>query len=434
VLKRKAYEQLKEWRAAGGKQGLLVTGARQVGKTFLVRAFAAEFYPSFAEINLIENRRAAAILDAAENADDLFLRISSLAETELIPGETLIFLDEVQVCKELVTALKFLVERGDYDFVLSGSLLGVELKSIRSVPVGYLDTVTMYPLDFAEFCQARGVAANALSLMCDAFLSRSALPDYLHEKFLSLFHEYLIVGGMPAVVAEFCATRNLQTVRRLQANLILQNKLDISKYNEKDSLIIKDIYDLIPSELNQQNKRFILKNMNEHARFNRYQECFIWLKDAGVALPVYNVSAPVYPLKLSQASNLFKLFLADVGLLTGMFLQDVSLDILSRNPNVNYGSIYENAVAQELAAGGWELYYYKNKKRGEIDFLLETKDGKIMPLEVKSGKDYQRHNALSNLLATEEFKITEAFVLSEANLSAGERVTYLPIYLIGCLS
>jgi predicted AAA+ superfamily ATPase len=429
MLKRKAIEQFLRWKEAKNRQGLLVTGARQVGKTYLVRAFAAEHYERFAEINLVYDRKAATTLAGADNAADLFMRLSLLAKTELVPGKTLIFIDEVQENKEIVTAIKFLVEQNDYDFVLSGSLLGVELQDIRSVPVGYLDTVTMHPLDFTEFCAANGVVGDAFDIARKCLADRVSVPDYLHDSLMKLFYEYLIVGGMPAVVSEFCDSKNLQLVRDIQKNIITQNRHDISKYNREGALEIKNIYDLIPSELNNQNKRFLLKDMNERARFHRYQDKFIWLADAGVALPTYNVSEPVYPLKLSKASNLFKLFMNDVGLLTSTFMKDTTAAILNKNANVNYGSIYENAVAQELAAQEFDLYYYKNKKRGELDFIAESVQGTVFPIEVKSGKDFKRHNALNNILSSPEYDIAEGFVLCDSNVLRNGNTTYLPIYM-----
>ncbi|GHU64314.1 ATPase AAA [Clostridia bacterium] len=434
MLKRKAYQKFAEWKNTKTKQGLLVAGARQVGKTYLIREFAKENYANFAEINLLGNELAINAFKEATNASELMARISILSNVELVPGETLVFLDEVQEYKEIVTAIKFLVEQNDYDFVLSGSLLGVELKNIRSVPVGYLDTVILYPLDFEEYCQAKNLPAFALEAARAAFDACTPVPDYIHDRLLSLFYEYLIVGGMPAAVSAFLETNNLLTVRRIQANLILQNKQDISKYNEADALIIKEIYDLIPSELNNQNKRFILKDMKTNARYGRYEECFIWLADAGVALPVFNADAPMYPLLLSKASNLFKLFMADVGLLTSTFIKDTSIEILNKNPNVNYGSIFENAVAQELKSQKFELYYYRSKKFGELDFVVETPGGTVIPIEVKSGKNYKRHNALRNVLARGDYSISKGYVLSEANVEADGDVTYLPIYMTMYLS
>jgi len=223
----------------------------------------------------------------------------------------------------------------------------------------------------------------------------------------------------------------LKSVRRIQKNIISLNKWDISKYRNDSALLIKNMYEMIPAELNQQNKRFILKSMDERARFSRYMDSLIWLTDAGVAIPVFCVDEPVYPLKLSSATNLFKLFLADVGLLTSAFLKETTLEILARNPNVNYGAIYENVVAQELRTAGFEVYYYRNKKRGELDFVVENAHGKVFPIEVKSGKDYKRHNALSNLLNTAEYHLEEGFVLCGENVSRDGRITYLPVYAAG---
>jgi predicted AAA+ superfamily ATPase len=434
MLHRKALKELVAWKQHKHNQALLVTGARQVGKTYLIREFAKTNYDYFVEINLFENKLAAQILTGADTTADLIKRISLLSESELVPGKTLVFLDEIQESKEIMTAIKFLVEQADYDFVLSGSLLGIELKNIKSVPVGYLDIVTMYPLDFEEYCTAAGIATGFYDDVRSAFLSKVPLPDYLHDKLTKLFYEYLIVGGMPAVVSSFIETKNLQEVRRIQSMLIALNKQDVSKYNERDSLKIKQIYDLIPAELNSQNKRFLLKDMRERAKFRDLADSFVWLVEAGVALPTYNVDEPKYPLLLSRSSNLFKLFMADVGLLTSTFLKSSSLSILNKNPNVNYGAIFENAVAQELVAAGYALYYFKSKKIGELDFVVETISGTIIPIEVKSGKDYKRHNALNSVIASNEYPVKEGFVFCESNVNQQESITYLPIYMISCLS
>ena len=431
MLKRHVWNDLNVWKSSGSSSGLLVTGARQVGKTFLIREFAKQKYRNFAEVNLFESKKAAKILDDAESAEDFFSRLSILSNVDLIAGESLIFIDEVQESKEVVTAIKFLVERYNFDFILSGSLLGVELKDIRSVPVGYLDVVEMKPLNFAEYAEARGVGAEFIEIIKSSVRKRSPIPDYLHDKLLKLFHEYLIIGGMPAAVSEFVSSNSLASVRRIQKNILALNKWDISKYQKDNALLIKNMYDIIPAELNQQNKRFILKNINEKARFSRYADSLVWLNDAGVAIAVFCAQEPVYPLKLSSSTNLFKLFLSDVGLLTSSFLKTVTLDILAKNPNVNYGAIYENAVAQELVAAGFEPYYYKNKKRGEVDFVVEDVRGNVFAIEVKSGKNYKRHNALSNLLNTAEYKLGEGFVLCDENLSKSANITYLPIYTAG---
>jgi predicted AAA+ superfamily ATPase len=433
MLERKAAKHLVFWREHRTKQGLLLTGARQVGKTFLVREFAKEYYRYFVEINLIDDRTAANVLNAAQNADDLFQRISLLAAEPLVPGETLIFIDEVQIAKEIVTAIKFLVERNDYDFILSGSLLGVALKDIRSVPVGYLDTVEMFPLDFEEFCWARGVGKGHLSLVRSAFDERVPVKDYLHDKLARLYEEYLIVGGMPEAVSAFAQTNNIQHVRAIQQSITYLYKQDISKYNAPRALTLKEIYDLIPSELSKQNRRFIINSLDKNARFNRYENDFVWLAEAGVALPAFVVHEPTYPLLLSKSTNLFKLFMSDVGLLTSTFIKDVSLAVLERNPAINYGSIFENMVAQELTAHGYALYYYKDNKKGEVDFVVETPTGDVTLVEVKSGHDYKVHRALRNLLEIKNYQIDNAYVLCESNIVIDGRVTYLPNYLAFCI-
>lgn len=432
MLERKAYEQLVFWKNHKGKQALLVTGARQIGKTYLIREFGARNYENVVEINLLENVDAREAFETARNTTDLFMRISLVADAELVAGKTLIFIDEVQECKEMVTAIKFLVERTEYDYVLSGSLLGVELADIRSVPVGYLDTVEMYPLDFEEFCWAnkipKSLFANELTKAFEQFVE---VDPFVHERLLSLFHQYLIVGGMPAAVQEFVEEPNMQVVRSIQDNIVRQYKRDISKYNKTDPLGVREVYDLIPSELNAKNKRFVLKSLNENARFNSYANDFVWLAEANVALPTYCVEEPVYPLLLSKQSRLFKLFLSDVGLLTSRFMKDVSLDILTKDPQVNYGSIYENVVAQELKAGGFELFYFNSKKYGELDFVVETRGGQILPIEVKSGKTYKRHRALTSILDVSNYHLNRGYVLCEANVSVEGNIVYLPIYLTG---
>jgi predicted AAA+ superfamily ATPase len=433
MLERDAYQSLLSWKKTKRKQALLVTGARQVGKTYLIREFASRQYRHFAEINLLDIRDAKAALDSARDSREIFANITLLTEAELVPGETLIFLDEVQVAKEVVTAIKFLVEREGFDYILSGSLLGTELRDIKSVPLGYLDILTMHPLSLMEFARSRGIGNVHFEQMHDCFSKRIEVPPLLHKRMLGIFYEYLIVGGMPAVVDAFNESNNLQTVRRMQQNIVALNKHDISKYNARDALTIKDVYDLIPSELNAQNKRFVLKQISEKARFSRYENTFVWLAEAGVAITTYNVDEPKYPLLLSKAANYFKLFMNDVGLLTSTFMKDAAISILAKKAGVNYGAIYENAVAQELLAAGFTLYYYRSKKLGEIDFVVETAQGTVLPIEVKSGSTIRKHAALDNVLSVKNYGIKEAFVLSDLNLETHGRVTYLPVYMAALL-
>ena len=427
MLKRKIDSFIKEF-FRRSKNALLITGARQIGKTFSVREFGKKF-ESFIEINFVENQSAVEIFKTAKNSADILLRLSAMTNIPLIKGKTLIFFDEVQKCPEIVTAIKFLVEEGSYRYILSGSLLGVELWDLRSVPVGYLEVKDMYPLDFEEFLICNNVNKAIISHIKDAFYEKRSVDDVIHVKLLELFRLYLVVGGMPAAVSKYLETNNLQEVLAVQQEIIRLYKWDISQYAYKNKLKIEEIFDLIPSELNAKNKRFILKSLNQNAKFTYYEDSFLWLKNAGVALPVYNVEEPKVPLLLAKSRNLFKLFQSDVGLLAAQYSDGIQLKIIMGQSDINFGAIYENAVAQELTAHDFNLYYFNSKKQGELDFVVE-KDGMILPIEVKSGKDYAVHRALTNILENSEYNIKEALVLSNANIKQVGKILYAPIYMV----
>lgn len=410
------------------RKALLLTGARQIGKTYSIRQFGKQF-KHFAEINFIENPEAADLFRGATSSSDLLLRLSALIAQPMVKGETLIFFDEVQVCPEVVTAIKFLVDEGSNRYILSGSLLGVELKDLRSEPVGYMGVKDMYPLDFEEFITAVGIGETVISALRTAWQQRTKVDAFVHEKIMELFRLYLVVGGMPAVVSSYLESNNLQEVLAVQQDIVRLYKRDISRYDPDNKLYIQEIFDLIPPELNAKNKRFILKRLNEHAKFDRVAHSFLWLTNAGVALPVYNVEEPKVPLLLSRSRNLFKLFQNDIGLLAGQYAEGIQLRIIRGDKDINFGSIYENAVAQELVAHGLTPYYYNNKKRGELDFIVEL-GGKVLPLEVKSGKDYGTHRALSNIMSCEEYDLPEAIVLNNDNLHVSGKIIYAPIYMV----
>lgn len=409
------------------RNALLLTGARQTGKTFSIRTFGKSF-KHFVEINFVENPDAAAIFKEAKSGEDILLRISALARKPLVKGQTLIFFDEVQQCPEIVTAIKFLVEEGSYRYILSGSLLGVALKDLRSEPVGYMGVKEMYPLDFEEFVSAIGIGNNVLDALRNVWEHRTEADALVHEKMMELFRLYLVVGGMPAAVSKYLESNNLQEVLRVQQDIIRLYKRDIAQYDPGNKLYIEEIFDLIPPELNAKNKRFILKRLNENAKFERFQNSFLWLKNAGAALPVYNVEEPKIPLLLARSRNLFKLFQNDIGLLAAQYAEGIQLRILKGDKNINFGSIYENAVAQELIAHSLEPYYYNNKKRGELDFVLEL-EGKVLPMEVKSGKGYETHRALSNIMDCGEYDLPEALVFYNGNLRVSGKIVYAPIYM-----
>lgn len=432
MLERRIKQEIRDFLDSDRKEALMVTGARQVGKTYIIRECAKEIYKNIVEINFVENQQAVKLFENITGSKDILLRLSALTDVPMIPGETLVFFDEVQECPEIVTAIKFLVEDGQYRYILSGSLLGVELKDIRSVPVGYLSILEMYPLDFREFCEANRVSQTVMDKLKECFEKKQPVDELIHEKMMELFRLYLIVGGMPAVVDAYIRTNNLKEVLRIQQGIVQLYYKDIAKYDKDNKLYLDEIFSLIPSELNNKNKRFIMKDLNENFRFSRYENSFIWLKEAGVALPVYCVQEPEVPLLLSKSTNLFKLFLSDVGLLASMYVDGLQLKILNREKDINFGAIYENVTAQELKAHGFDLYYFNSKKQGELDFVIEYK-GNVLPLEIKSGKAYTRHNALDNVLKDERYAIPQALVFCNENISTVDKIVYLPIYMIGFL-
>lgn len=409
-------------------KALMLTGARQTGKTYAIRRIGKS-YKCFVEINFVDRPEAIDLLKNADGLEDLLLRVSALTHKELVPGETLIFFDEVQKCPDIVTATKFLVDDGRYRYALSGSLLGVELKDLRSEPVGYIDVKEVYPLTLNEFFKAVGVGDGVIKALEEAWLQHKPVDDFIHVQIMRLFRIYLLVGGMPAAVKKYLQTNDLQAVRQEQRAILRLYKRDIAQYDPDNKLYLDEILDLIPSELNAKNKRFILKNLNEKAKFSRLVNDFLWLKNAGVAIPTYNVEEPKLPLLLAKSRNLFKLFQNDVGLLASQYSQNVMPQVLEGDASVNFGSIYENVVAQELLAQGYPLYYFNSKHQGEVDFLIEQ-DNAVLPIEVKSGKDYLRHNALNNLLSTPEYGIQRSVVLHNDNLKDTGSILYAPIYMV----
>ncbi|MBQ9438479.1 MAG: ATP-binding protein [Lachnospiraceae bacterium] len=428
MIKRKIKKRIQDFYKKN-KKALLITGARQVGKTYIIRKIGKADYESFIEINFLENHSALSLFENAKNSSDILLRISAITDKPLIPKKTLIFFDEVQECKELVTAIKFLVDEGSYHYILSGSLLGVDLKDIRSVPVGYMDIFEMFPLDFEEFVLANGVSERIIENLKKSYESHVLVDEIVHDKMTDLFRLYLIVGGMPSVVARYLDTNNLQDVVQEQRAILELYRKDIAKYDPENKLYLEDVFNLIPSELNNRNKRFILKNLNENFKFSRYQNSFLWLKNAGVALPAFCVAEPSVPLMLNKSTNLFKLFLSDVGLLAAMYMDGIQLKLLNREKDINFGSVYENAAAQELKAHGYELYYFNSKKQGELDFVVEQ-DGNALPIEIKSGKDYKRHAALDNVMENKNYEIPYAYVFQNENVNVDGKTVYLPIYML----
>ena len=419
---------IEEWLKRSDK-ALLVTGASQIGKTWLIREeIAKSGYRKF-EVNFIDQPDLVDYLNVKMSANEFLVKLKMIMPEDCKPQETVVFFDEIQKCPEIVTKIKFLVEEGSFKYVMSGSLLGVELKGITSVPVGYLTVLRMYPMDFEEFMIANNVSKTTLEMLKAKFETCQPVDEFIHQKLLSLFFIYLIVGGMPDAVKIYIATKDIREVDKVQRDIVALYKEDFSQYESEDKkLKLISIYDIIPAELNKQNKKFVFTMLNKELKFDRYENSFLWLKDAGVALPVYNVEAPVIPLKASKSSNVFRLFSNDTGLLTSAYPAETKLELINKNSEVNNGAHFENAVAQQLTANGLEPYFCKKKNIGELDVLVEM-DGKVVPIEVKSGKAYKAHKSLDNFMKISDYHIEKAYVLSVANMEQEGSVVYLPIYM-----
>ncbi len=429
MLKRKIEEKIIDW-IKNDNKALLIDGCRQTGKTYVIRKVFKDEGINYIEFNLLKSPSIIALLKESETVDDLITNLSLFADKPFIKGKTFIFFDEIQEFKELATKVKFWVDEGSFRYVFSGSLLGVELKNIKSAPVGYLKTYTMYPLDFEEFLQIYNFNDDLRLSLYNSFIKRIPVNETIHKQMMRIFSVYLCVGGMPSAVDKFKDTKDLEVVISEHNDIIAQYKKDFTRYQEEDKKIyLSQIYDLIPAELNKNNKRFNFTDIKKGLRFSRSEDNFLWLTNAGVALATYNVSEPTVPLLLNENNSLFKLFLSDIGMLTTMYGKTTKSFLLSDNQDINNGAMYENVTAQELKAHGFKTYYYNSKKYGELDFVVEY-NGKVLPIEIKSGKSYQRHSALNNVLNVKNYNIDEAFVFSNYNVEVKDKVVYYPMYML----
>lgn len=419
---------VEEWLKKSNK-ALLVTGARQIGKTWLIRdEIDKSGYTRF-EINFIDQPNMIEYLNAEMSAEEFLIKLRMIMPEDCKPEKTVVFFDEIQKCPEIVTKIKFLVGDGSFKYVMSGSLLGVELKNIASAPVGYLTVLEMYPMDFEEFMIANNVSNTTLDMLNEKFDTGSPVDDFIHQKLLSMFFVYLIVGGMPEAVKTYIETKDIREVDKVQQDITTLYRADFTQYEQEDKkLKVKSIYDIIPAELNKQNKKFVFTMLNKELKFDRYENSFLWLKSAGVAHPVYNTDAPIIPLLASKSSNVFRLFSNDIGLLTSAYPAETKVELISQNGEVNNGAHFENAVAQQLIANGFEPYFCKKKNLGELDFVIEM-GGKVLPVEVKSGKSYKVHKSLDNYMKVPDYHLEKAYVLSVGNIETEGNITYLPIYM-----
>ena len=429
-MKRKIIQQLKLWKDNPARKPLILLGARQVGKTWVMKHFGQTEFENVAYINCDVEPLAKELFAADYNIPRILLALQAITGTKIEAGKTLIVFDELQEVERGLHSLKYFQENApEYHVMAAGSLLGITLGKGQSFPVAKVNVMHLYPMDFEEFMIANNVSKTTLEMLKAKFETCQPVDEFIHQKLLSLFFIYLIVGGMPDAVKIYIATKDIREVDKVQRDIVALYKEDFSQYESEDKkLKLISIYDIIPAELNKQNKKFVFTMLNKELKFDRYENSFLWLKDAGVALPVYNVEAPVIPLKASKSSNVFRLFSNDTGLLTSAYPAETKLELINKNSEVNNGAHFENAVAQQLTANGLEPYFCKKKNIGELDVLVEM-DGKVVPIEVKSGKAYKAHKSLDNFMKISDYHIEKAYVLSVANMEQEGSVVYLPIYM-----
>lgn len=433
MLRRKVTERLLEWKRTSRK-ALLVTGARQIGKSFAIRDFGRANYAFFYEANLLLDADARESLTKARDAADFISRVALLSRSTLVEGDTLVFVDEIQEFPEIVTLMKALVEDGRFSYVFSGSMLGTEFKGISSFPVGYVERITMRPMDFEEYCWAVGVSDETLASIREHMVHRAPVEDYVHEAMMRNFRSYLVAGGMPEVVQDYIdSSYSLIRTRKLQGELVDQYRIDIAKYAGRRAFAVRSIFDRLPLELEGENHRFMLSSIRDGARLDEYAEDFLWLTNAGVGLIVPRATEARSPLLRTESASFFKLYESDTGMLVCRYPQSTARAIYLDQKGANLGGIFENAVAQELAALGIPAWYYFTTAEGEVDFLIDGKKGRVVPIEVKSGARVRSHAALDHLLAKPGLRIPEAVVLSGENVFQEGKVTYLPVYMTFCL-
>lgn len=434
MLYRKFTKELEDFLIHEPNKILLVNGARQIGKSYLIRYVGKKLFKHYVEINLKADQESNRIFANVHSKEDFYLQLGAIAGNELgKENDTLVFLDEIQSYPHLMTMLKFLNEDGKYRYIASGSQLGVALSQTPSVPIGSIAIKQMFPLDFEEFLWAMGCGKEAIEAMKQRFSANESLNDSMHNYMLQQFKIYLLVGGMPDAINKFLENRNIAQVRAIQQDILGLYKIDASQYDEEKKLVIRKIYDMIPSNMENKKKRIIVKNIEgtkAHKQFSDYANEFEYLTNSGVALSVLAISNPAFPLIESESKNLLKLYLNDVGLLTSILYGNNINAVLRDERSVNLGAVYESVIAQELHAHGYTLHYYDNKQKGEVDYLIyDYKSLSVLPLEIKSGKDYTVHSALDKFLAIPEYHIHQAIVLSnEQQVYVKDGITYFPIY------
>ena len=435
MLYRKIASVIENHFRSGSDKVLLVDGARQVGKTYIIRYVGQKLFPNYIEINMVEDAMNDGFFAKTKSVDDFYMQVSMLYGDKMKEKETtLIFIDEIQVYPHFLTLLKFLQQDGRFTFIASGSLLGVTLSETTSIPMGSIQKIRMFPLDFEEFLYANGMNDFAVSALRKKYGQQEALDEAAHRKMLDLFRKYLLTGGMPDAVNAYITEKNIQKIREIQREIHEYYTADASKYDAERKLKIRRIYELIPSNMENKKKRVIAQDIeNKKGKiFSDYADEFEYLISAGIALEVKATSNPVFPLLESSVKNLLKLYLNDVGILTCLLYGNNIRAILDDEKSINLGSVYETAVACELIAHGKRLYYYDNRSKGEVDYLIDDYDSlSVIPIEVKSGKDYTVHSALNTFVKNEGYNVHKACVLSNAReIYTKDKILYLPVYFV----
>lgn len=428
MLKRKIISQLTGWKEESVNKALLIKGARQVGKTTIVRQFARSHYENFIEINFEQMPMAKQAFEGNLDARTILINLSAMGFGPLEPGKTLIFFDEIQSCPKARTAIKFLVEDGQFDYIESGSLLGINYKDVSSYPVGFEHEIDMYPLDFEEFLWACNISEDVVDMLRDCYENHRTVPDFLHQQIMDRYRQYLIVGGMPEVVATYLDNEDFNKTITNQKDILTGYRNDISKYAGKDKLLVKSVFDAIPGQLSKQDKRFVLAAIEKNASRRKYGAPTQWLVDAGMAYYSFNVGSFELPFPSHENLRLYKIFFVDSGLMCAMMLDNIQGKVLTGDIFVNEGALAENYVAGELTKHGISLNYYDRKSKHELDFVF-PEGNKISVIEVKSGKDYMKHTSLDVAQSLFSDRINRRIVMSGNNLKLENGVLYLPFYM-----
>lgn len=428
MLKRKIISQLTGWKEESVNKALLIKGARQVGKTTIVRQFARSHYENFIEINFEQMPMAKQAFEGNLDARTILINLSAMGFGPLEPGKTLIFFDEIQSCPKARTAIKFLVEDGQFDYIESGSLLGINYKDVSSYPVGFEHEIDMYPLDFEEFLWACNISEDVVDMLRDCYENHRTVPDFLHQQIMDRYRQYLIVGGMPEVVATYLDNEDFNKTITNQKDILTGYRNDISKYAGKDKLLVKSVFDAIPGQLSKQDKRFVLAAIEKNASRRKYGAPTQWLVDAGMAYYSFNVGSFELPFPSHENLRLYKIFFVDSGLMCAMMLDNIQGKVLTGDIFVNEGALAENYVAGELTKHGISLNYYDRKSKHELDFVF-PEGNKISVIEVKSGKDYMKHTSLDVAQSLFSDRINRRIVMSGNNLKSENGVLYLPFYM-----